>query len=915
MNHSNTPREISEGTGILKIRIKKCHPQLILISFAYFLFLFCMSSLVLANSYNIKLDYNKVLSDTFVYESLATDNFGTETSLFVNNASSFVRYGLIKYDTSQFSSSTIIQNAELNYYIESLDGGSNTLFFYQLFNNYSWHETTVTWNTRPTTTQYNLTSTNSSFIPTISAFYKSNITNILKNCTSSSNVNCSILLLTNGSNAVELRTKEAVSNRHYINITYFIDDKPYIYNFNQVSGTNKTLTNVSYNFTLIDDLNISSWLYSNNMSGVWVNSSRTYITGTNITNTFTFNLSNVTVNKNVCFQLFFNDSINNKNNSDISCLNVVNTEPIISQSIINSNDFSKNSYYNGNCTFNDADNNTISRVYFQWFRNNQLNLSGYLDGTFQLSTSYIINYTNTFSEGDRINFSCLAFDGQSNSSWLNSSTIKINSTPTIITATITPDPAIDSDDLVCNPIGVNDVDGDTILYTYQWYKNSVNQNINAQILNNANTSTSDDWYCKVKVGDLYYNSSFVQSQTVTIGSTFSAPVITYVNATSGDTGRNSTITDPTFNNTYITLQANISDVNTNEKHTIFFCKSNQFNSFVCDDGEWNRTLINLTGTLLSSTISITGLSGTYDYYAFAVDNASYISYAKKGNFSVDTPPTIPSTNVSATYYLNKNVSILFTSTDLESDSINYSVWNSTDAINFFSLGITTGISNFIMPEGGPYYYYAFAIDQHNYNSSNMTTQSFYIDLTKPNMTLQEPSGSKTSRSITALWSANDTFLNECNYNVTLLNTNILYYGNSVTSCSLGGVSLDLAIDGAFTFNLCALDLAGNSNCSSKNFTISTSNPGGGGGPPTSIINQTTVNQTIYTNVGVTCNFNDVCDFGETVLGCRDCYQTKSAQFVLLFIVILVVTLIIYNQNKEKIDRYIKMPRFYSTRRR
>jgi hypothetical protein len=389
-----------------------------------------------------------------------------------------------------------------------------------------------------------------------------------------------------------------------------------------------------------------------------------------------------------------------------------------------------------------------------------------------------------------------------------------NAAPTITSASITPDPAGDLQDITCNPSGYSDVDNDPATYYYQWYKDTILQSEiseTANVLDAGNTTTDDDWYCKVKGSDGTYNSSYVTSQTVTIGSSFKAPAITWVNATTISTGINSTSLIPTPDNSNVNLSLNFTDPN-DENWTIYFCKSNQFNDLTCDDGLWCQSDNNQSEKLVSCIVSSSGLSGDYDYYGFVLDNNSYQSPGYAGSFSVNTPPYLTQQNITSPYYTNiENVSILFSSTDNESDSINHNLWvYNGSTYNFTSELVESEVYNFTEQSEGNVSYYVVPEDQHEYNGSNSSIWTLVFDYTLPGLSLTEPTGEKSSRSITTYWSASDTYINTCTYNVSLKSSpSILYKENTNVDCGDGMDGFTLGVDGEFTLNFCALDLANN----------------------------------------------------------------------------------------------------------
>jgi len=101
------------------------------------------------------------LGDSYVRDqSWSNDNFGTESRIYIRNSSSSNKEGIIKFNQSQIPRQALIEDAKLNLYLASngLDASeSYNVSLYQVFHHYNWSETTVTWNTRPNSTDYNNT--------------------------------------------------------------------------------------------------------------------------------------------------------------------------------------------------------------------------------------------------------------------------------------------------------------------------------------------------------------------------------------------------------------------------------------------------------------------------------------------------------------------------------------------------------------------------------------------------------------------------------------------------------------------------------------------------------------------------------------------------------------------------------------
>jgi hypothetical protein len=78
-----------------------------------------------------------------------------------------------------------------------------------------------------------------------------------------------------------------------------------------------------------------------------------------------------------------------------------------------------------------------------------------------------------------------------------------NSTPTAPVADVTPDLPVTNNNLVCSVnVASSDADGDTITYTYAWYKDSVLQTgLTSNTVNASYTARGETWKCVLTAGD------------------------------------------------------------------------------------------------------------------------------------------------------------------------------------------------------------------------------------------------------------------------------------------------------------------------------------------------------------------------------------------------------------------------------
>jgi photosystem II stability/assembly factor-like uncharacterized protein len=124
------------------------------------------------------------------------------------------------------------------------------------------------------------------------------------------------------------------------------------------------------------------------------------------------------------------------------------------------------------------------------------------------------------------------------------------------------------------------------------------------------------------------------------------------------------------------------------------------------------------------------------------------------------------------------------------------------------------------------------------NSAFNGNKTFAIDITNPEVSLSQPSGVESSRSVEADWIVEDESPVSCIYNV--YRGDSLEISNRSLNCSSNGIPFEVTVDASFTFNLYVSDLAGNFVVASSNFSVDTTstegdsgnsggNSGGGGG--------------------------------------------------------------------------------------
>jgi len=241
----------------------------------------------------------------------------------------------------------------------------------------------------------------------------------------------------------------------------------------------------------------------------------------------------------------------------------------------------------------------------------------------------------------------------------------------------------------------------------------------------------------------------------------------------------------------------------------------------------------------NTTIDVPEGSNTLIIYA---NDTQGEETSDSASFSVDVgAPTIV-LHFPINVYFNSGNNIQFNYTPTDIDLGSCELWgdftgsfmlNQTDnsptsgSVNTFTLNLSEGA-----------YLWNIKCNDSIGNSATNGNKTFYVDTINPSLSLTEPTGSKTSRTITASWSVSDASPISCLYNV--YQGASLEITNTSVDCSLNTTSFDVSADADFIFNFYVNDSAGNSNSTSLNFSVDTSTPpsspsssgsssGGGGG--------------------------------------------------------------------------------------
>ena len=173
--------------------------------------------------------------------------------------------------------------------------------------------------------------------------------------------------------------------------------------------------------------------------------------------------------------------------------------------------------------FQDSDGDSESGTMIRWYKD------GILESSRNDQTTVPPSLT---SKGESWNVTVTPSDGTDDGSPVHSSNLLVvNSIPMMTTAQITPNDAVDTDDLTVSWTS-SDADGDTRTVSgIEWYVDGskVSAFDGDETIPSVAIRDGDVWYAKVKVNDGEADSDWITTQDITIGTDNTAPVMVSVN--------------------------------------------------------------------------------------------------------------------------------------------------------------------------------------------------------------------------------------------------------------------------------------------------------------------------------------------------------------------------------------------------
>jgi len=332
------------------------------------------------------------------------------------------------------------------------------------------------------------------------------------------------------------------------------------------------------------------------------------------------------------------------------------------------------------------------------------------------------------------------------------------------------------------------------------------------------------WY---ELWDWAGNTYSTGNYTLTIDTTFPIVNVSHYSPTT------------IYNNNDVIIYGNISDINLDTVWLMINHSGTYENITITNysDGMYNYTISN----------SVVDNFENISWYWYANDSADNVNVSVVMAFLVSNRNPY---NVNITYPINNSyistnwVWINFTSSDADSDTINYSIYNSSDGTNFARFNSTTGnylnFSRYNFTDGAVHYLYVLANDTQLQNESifNIT---FTIDHTSPVINsitypLASPTYQCSMANISLNYSVTETNIDYCQFNVTSGGLTSTAH-TIISDCS--NTTFNVAYDNSVQIlTLQIVDKAGNSDKEQRLIYIDTDNagcpapytpPGGGGG--------------------------------------------------------------------------------------
>jgi len=301
------------------------------------------------------------------------------------------------------------------------------------------------------------------------------------------------------------------------------------------------------------------------------------------------------------------------------------------------------------------------------------------------ATSDTLDSSN-FVKDDRINVICTPDDGHDTGTPVYDDITISNSPPTAPVVDVTPDFPLTTDNLICTVTAEStDVDGDTVTYTYKWYKDDNLQSDETtttteltDTVSSALTVKEEVWKCVVTPNDGFVDGSSDEDQVTIVNSPSTAPVVDVA---------------PDLPTTADDLTCTVTAESTDDDGDTVTYTYKWYKDDILQSGETTIT------TDLSDTVSSTlTISGEIWKCVVTPNDGTVDGPADEDQVRVDnTVPTAPEVNVTPDSPLttdNLICTVTTESTDVDGDTVTYTYkWYKDDILQSGETTITTDLSD------------------------------------------------------------------------------------------------------------------------------------------------------------------------------------------------------------------------------
>jgi len=294
-----------------------------------------------------------------------------------------------------------------------------------------------------------------------------------------------------------------------------------------VNGTNQTMVVCKDSSCSNCDVNYTTSIYDSTQSGCYCYSQAltngTAGSGDTLTCNYTIQYS---VNTSANFWVRLYNATNATSAIAEGNAFIVNHAPNMTNITITNSTKGQNSVLN--CSVNgadDPDGDPITYNFTMWWTN-ATNATKLVNQS-TTSNSITFDCTNNCTKNSKVNCTVLLIDDNIdfNISFFKNTSITIGNTIPSISVGLLPTSAVTNQELQCNTSNMTDPDaGDTITYTYRWYKDGVIQsgltmqsNTNTSYnLTASNTNPGDSWVCEATPSDATDTGTAQNSSAVVI---------------------------------------------------------------------------------------------------------------------------------------------------------------------------------------------------------------------------------------------------------------------------------------------------------------------------------------------------------------------------------------------------------------